>query len=642
VQRLEEGGQLGRYQILKRLGAGAMGEVFLAEDPQIGRRVALKTVRVEEGRAKEIEERKMRLLREARAAGRLLHPSIVTLFDAGEDGEILYLAFEFVEGRDLAERVEEGPQLSLGEVLAIVRQAADGLDYAHRQGVVHRDIKPSNLMITADGRVKIADFGIARVADQTSDLTMTGSVVGSPHYMSPEQIRGDPLDGRTDIFSLGVLFYEILCHRRPFEGETLTTLVYQILNQDPTPLVVRRPDLGPRLEQLVMKMLHKDRDQRFATAADVVREIAACERELSPTMLAGAAMPEDVAEGATTLMPGSAATAATAATTARPAASPPTGAVVAPPPPPPGAPAPAVPQTAGQAAAAAPKSRFVLVAVIVVGVLAVLIVGGLAARSFVGHWLAKRAEAQLAAAAEKAAETTAEPTAPATTTPGSMAAEPASGQTTPAGASAEPSTPSSSASSEPASGLEPGTRVSVPQPAPTETHPTPVETRPAPTETQSPKPAETEPETRPVRPRPRPEETSHPATVPPPQTRVEESPAEPPPDPRAMREAVIERLPVDREMSTAMNLSFDVQPKAAAERLIVRLDKIVIGPPADWNAGKRGGRSYGVPDPGLHIVSFLLDGNEIYRIRINAQAGGAPNPTTISVSLPQAGGRRRP
>ena len=126
MQRLEEGGQLGRYQILKRLGAGAMGEVFLAEDPQIGRQVALKTVRVEEGRAKEIEERKLRLLREARAAGRLLHPNIVTLFDAGEDGEILYLAFEFVEGRDLAERVEEGPQLSLGEVLAIVRQAADG------------------------------------------------------------------------------------------------------------------------------------------------------------------------------------------------------------------------------------------------------------------------------------------------------------------------------------------------------------------------------------------------------------------------------------------------------------------------------------------------------------------------------------
>ncbi len=625
MQRLEEGGQLGRYQILKRLGAGAMGEVFLAEDPQIGRQVALKTVRVEEGRAKEIEERKLRLLREARAAGRLLHPNIVTLFDAGEDGEILYLAFEFVEGRDLAERVEEGPQLSLGEVLAIVRQAADGLDYAHRQGVVHRDIKPSNLMITADGRVKIADFGIARVADQTSDLTMTGSVVGSPHYMSPEQIRGDPLDGRTDIFSLGVLFYEILCHRRPFEGETLTTLVYQILNQDPTPLVVRRPDLGPRLEQLVMKMLHKDRDQRFANAAEVVREIAACERELSPTLLAGAAMPGDAVEGATTRMPED------VSTTVRPAGAPP-------PPPPPGAAAPAVPQPA-QSAAAAPKSRFALVAVIVVVILAVLVAGGLAARSFVGHWLAKRAEARLAAAAESSAQETSPATVPASgpeaTQPAAKppvsnpptaadsvpAATPSQGAATAAPTSPEPA-PTSSPESSPI--LTPGTRVKVPQPTPAEVQP------------------RTEPEpARPVRPRPQVEE-SHATSAPKPEPRVEQPPAEPPPDPREMREAVIERLPVDREMTTAMNLSFDVQPKAAAERLIVRLDKIVIGTPADWNAGKRGGRSYGVPDPGLHIVSFLLDGNEIYRIRIRAQVGGAPSPTTISVSLPQAGGRRRP
>jgi serine/threonine-protein kinase len=169
--RLREGSRLGRYVITRRLGAGAMGEVFLAEDPQIGRKLALKTVRVEEGRVQEVEERKRRLLREARAAGKLLHPNIVTLFDVGEEQGMLYLAFEFVEGTDLAQRVSEGPPLSLAEVLSIVRQAAEALESAHRQGVIHRDIKPSNLMLTADGRVKVADFGIAKVLDQTDLMT---------------------------------------------------------------------------------------------------------------------------------------------------------------------------------------------------------------------------------------------------------------------------------------------------------------------------------------------------------------------------------------------------------------------------------------------------------------------------------------
>ncbi|MEO7794201.1 MAG: serine/threonine-protein kinase, partial [Thermoanaerobaculia bacterium] len=201
-----EGGRLGRYQILRMLGAGAMGEVFLAEDPQIGRRVAIKTVKIEEGRPNEMAERKRRLERESRAAGKLLHPNVVALFDVGEDAGVLYLAFECVEGSDLAQRLEVDPPLTLREAITYVRQAADGLDYAHRQGVVHRDIKPSNLLISASsGTVKVSDFGIAKLKDQTSDLTMTGSVVGSPHYLSPEQIRGDELDGRSDIFSLGVL-----------------------------------------------------------------------------------------------------------------------------------------------------------------------------------------------------------------------------------------------------------------------------------------------------------------------------------------------------------------------------------------------------------------------------------------------------
>lgn len=605
MRRLDPGDQLGRYKILKRLGAGAMGEVYLAEDPQIGRQIALKTVRVEEGRANELEERKLRLLREARAAGRLLHPNIIALFDAGEDQGILYLAFEFVEGSDLADRVADGPQLTLGETLAIVRQAADGLDYAHRQGVVHRDIKPSNVMLTADGRVKIADFGIARVADQTSDLTMTGSVVGSPHYMSPEQIKGEPLDGRTDIFSLGVLLYEILCRKRPFEGETLTTLVYQILNQEPTSLTMRRPDLPPRLQQLVERMLHKDRDQRFASAAEVAREIAECERELAPGVLAGAARPEESPSDATVRM----------ADRPRPAAPPPPPAAAAPPPPPPPArPAPAV---AAPAAAAGSKSKLVIVLVVVLVVLGGLVGIGLAARKFIANRLAKAKLTQVAT-------TEPAPPAPQPASPAPVAPKPTPAATTPEPAPVAPS-PVVPADPDPAP-LEPGQRATVPQePTP---KPTPVAPEPRPAE-PAPRPVEPRPTPKPVTPAPRPVEPEpEPAPRPAPERPREEN-----------REELISRIPVQREMSTGMSLSFDVQPKEAAENVVVRLDRIVIGRAAEWNARKRDGRSYGVPEPGLHILTFLLDGAEIYRIRIDAQPGG-PNPTTVSVSFPQAGGRR--
>lgn len=596
MKRLEQGDQLGRYRILKRLGAGAMGEVYLAEDPQIGRHVALKTVRVEDGRVKELEERKQRLLREARAAGRLLHPNIITLFDAGEDQGILYLAFEFVEGQDLADRAADGPPLTLGEALSIVRQAAEGLDYAHRQGVVHRDIKPSNLMITPDGRVKIADFGIARVADQTSDLTMTGSVVGSPHYMSPEQIKGETLDGRTDIFSLGVLLYEILCRRRPFEGETLTTLVYQILNQDPAPVATRRPDLAPRLQQLAARMLAKDRDQRFASASEVVREITLCERELAPGELAGAALREEPPTDATVRL------------TDRPATPP--ALPVAPSPPPPGS-TPPVAAAAGKSSG----SRLALVAVILVVVIGGLVAAGLAARRFVTGRLDKVATAVQDEA--NAALTPARPEA------GKPSADPAVPEVTPTPVPAQPEPEPEPAPVE----VEPGQRVTVPQPEP----------QPVVTEAPAPRPATQAPVTRPSPPAPRPVTPEPRPAVRQPEPEVRPQPEE---DPRARREALIARVPVQREMTTGMTLSFDVQPKQAAEQVIVRLDRIVIGRADEWNAKKRDGRSYSVPEPGLHILTFLLDGAEIYRIRIDARPGGA-NPTTVSVSLPQAAGRRR-
>jgi hypothetical protein len=301
VSTLDSGQRVGRYRIVRFLGAGAMGEVYLAEDPHIERRLAIKTVRLTGGRPQDIEDRSRRLLREARAAGRLLHPNVVTLFDAGEEDGLLYLAFEFVEGSDLASRLDSGEPPTLREVLRIVRQVAEALDYAHRQGIVHRDIKPSNILLDAAGHVKVADFGIAKVAGQNTELTMVGSVMGSPQYLSPEQIRGDELDGRSDVFSLGVVLYELLSGRRPFDGETITTLVYQILHKDPAIGELRAVPL--RLDQLLHHMLAKDRDDRLATAGLVAEELAAIERELPEATLAAPAAPAPELLDVTRVMP---------------------------------------------------------------------------------------------------------------------------------------------------------------------------------------------------------------------------------------------------------------------------------------------------------------------------------------------------
>jgi serine/threonine-protein kinase len=630
------GGRLGRYRILRRLGAGAMGEVFLAEDPQIGRQLALKTVRVEEGKPQEVEDRKQRLLREARAAGKLLHPQIVTLFDAGEDSGLLYLAFEYVDGSDVAARLDRDPPLTLAEALAIVRQAADGLEFAHRQGIVHRDIKPSNLMLTADGRVKVADFGIAKMLDATSDLTTSGSVVGSPHYLSPEQVRGEALDGRTDIFSLGVMLYEMLCRQRPFDGTTLTTLVYQILNQEPTPLDVRRPDLGPRVARLVQRMMHKERDRRFATAGELAAEIRACERELAPELLTRSLAEPPELPGPTTRLPADGTTSAAAPPVAT--ASMPTGAMPPPPPLPPGAPRAAT-------LPAPPRGRLAWVAAAAVGAALALVAVGLSARRWAGGGEGPRVAADSPASnaapsarptARRAAAPEAEPAAPA---PAAAAGGRAALAAAPGASEAPaPALPVERAAEEPAP-FAPGERAAVRPPLtprerlrqavangelPPPRAPLAAALSPAP-------PADATPEDSAASA----EEIDAPTTAAAPLAA-----AEPPADPRALREAVIARMPVQRELDTAMTLSIEIEPKQAAEKIILRLDRIVLGRAAEWNASRRGGRAYLVPEPGLHILSFVVDGVDVYRVRIDAQPGRI-GPTRIPADLSHVVERRR-
>ncbi|MEL7059012.1 MAG: protein kinase [Acidobacteriota bacterium] len=280
---------IGRYRIVRPLGSGAMGDVYLATDPHIDRELAIKTVRVLAGTPEDVAERKQRLLREAKAAGKLLHPHVVTLFDADEVEGVLYLAFEYVPGTDLAKRVATEPPPTLRQALTWGRDVARALHYAHGRNIVHRDIKPSNILLGEDGTAKVADFGIAKLYDQATELTRTGMVIGSPQYMSPEQVRGDALDGRSDVFSLGVVVYELLSRRRPFAGETLSTLVFEILGKEPPALDSMLTAVPERLVRVVHQALEKEAADRPASAGELADALDAVLRDTPADRLDSAA-----------------------------------------------------------------------------------------------------------------------------------------------------------------------------------------------------------------------------------------------------------------------------------------------------------------------------------------------------------------
>lgn len=273
--------QLGRYEVLGELGQGAMGIVYKAKDPLIDRVVAIKTINL--GLAlDEKEEYEGRFYQEAKAAGRLSHPNIVTIYDVGKSGDVAYIAMEFLEGRELRDIMNDSGLLPVDQVLDIVAQVALGLAYAHEHEIVHRDVKPSNIMVVRDGHVKITDFGIARMAS-SAVRTQTGMVLGSPKYMSPEQVMGKNIDQRSDIFSLGVMLYEMLTGQAPFNGENVNAIMYQTLNAVPPPPNTLNPAVPEMLNFIVAKALAKGLDDRYQNAKDLANDLRACRDTLPRT-----------------------------------------------------------------------------------------------------------------------------------------------------------------------------------------------------------------------------------------------------------------------------------------------------------------------------------------------------------------------
>jgi eukaryotic-like serine/threonine-protein kinase len=265
------GARFGRYEVERHLGRGGMGDVYLVRDTIINRRAALKTIRLDTNLdAEQVIEMRQRFYREGQTAGQLTHPNIVTVYDLGEDLGMSYIVMEFVEGQTLAQLMKKG-RLSVAQIKHVICNAGTGLDYAHQNGIFHRDVKPDNIMVSKTGVVTVMDFGIARVVEST--MTRTGSVMGTPAYMSPEQVNGQKIDARSDIFSLGVILYELLTGKKPFTGETMPSLMFAIMGSDPAQPSAIDAKLHTSWDDILGKALAKNREDRYATARDFVQAV---------------------------------------------------------------------------------------------------------------------------------------------------------------------------------------------------------------------------------------------------------------------------------------------------------------------------------------------------------------------------------
>jgi tRNA A-37 threonylcarbamoyl transferase component Bud32/tetratricopeptide (TPR) repeat protein len=272
---------IGKYEVERVLGRGGMGTVYQARDPVIRRTVALKTMTPE---IAETPELKARFLREAQAAGGLRHQNIVTVYDLGEDRGQPYIAMEFIEGQDLEKIIQSRQPVSVEWKIDVLRQVCEGLAYAHRAGIVHRDVKPANIRVTSEGEVKIMDFGIAHL--QSSKMTKSGLVLGTVHYMAPEQVEGQKIDLRADVFSVGAIAYELLAYRRPFDGDSLTQVMFHIMRAEPDFAALPRTDYSPGLEAIVARALAKPLAERYQSLEEMRDDLERLVRETAARLLA--------------------------------------------------------------------------------------------------------------------------------------------------------------------------------------------------------------------------------------------------------------------------------------------------------------------------------------------------------------------
>ncbi len=265
--------QYGRYEIIKKIGKGGMGVVYHAHDPQIDRSVALKVLRADRVVS---EDFVLRFFKEAKFIGRLSHPNIVTVYDVGRDHGTIYITMEYLQGQPFNEVIRSG-RLSVGQIIDIALQVANALGYAHEKGIVHRDIKPSNIILTNEGDVKLTDFGIARAEDSNAaQQTQTGVILGTPFYMSPEQVMGKKIDGRSDLFSLGVILYELIVGRKPFKGDHFTAIFRAITDDIPVAPLKIDDSIPQPLSDLIMKALSKNPDERFQTSKEMEDALKTC------------------------------------------------------------------------------------------------------------------------------------------------------------------------------------------------------------------------------------------------------------------------------------------------------------------------------------------------------------------------------
>ncbi len=299
--------KLGRYDLIRVLGKGAMGLVYEGRDPNLDRRVAIKTIKVENLSEDAAAEYEVRFRTEARSAARLQHPNIVSVYDSDRDGDIAFLVMEFVQGDDLKHHLDRGEVYTLQQTLGIMADLLSALDYAHQQKIVHRDIKPANLLVQASGSIKLADFGVARIQDSGDATRTQGSIVGTLKYMSPEQLEGRPIDARADLFAAGVVLYQLLTSQRPFDGDTDFAVIQKIVSHTPAAATFYNARLPPAIDAVLDKALAKSRDLRFSTALDFLAALQlACKQASDITISPFAVRP---AKGASTtwtatMMPG--------------------------------------------------------------------------------------------------------------------------------------------------------------------------------------------------------------------------------------------------------------------------------------------------------------------------------------------------